>query len=441
MNNHHWTHLKLDNTIEKLGEISYSLIKRLYPLCRSISGEGTHETLKILQEDFDLNIKRVATGTQVFDWSIPKEWNIREAYIESLSGKKIIDFKHSNLHVVSYSYPIDKVVSREELEKHLHSIPEHPDWIPYRTAYYNETWGFCLAEKQRQTLKDEQYRVRIDSDLKDGHLHYGDYYIPGTSRDEFLIFTHICHPSLCNDNLSGIAIATQLAKVLSSQASLNKSYRFVFAPATIGSITWLHQNQDSLHNIRAGLVLAVAGDAGSLTYKQNRNKGCYTDKLVEHVLAMNGRPYKVVAFSPYGYDERQFCSPGFNLPIGSLMRTPNGCYPEYHTSADNLDLVQPEFIADTIKAYLDVINTFENNATFLNQAPFGEPQLGKRGLYRKTGGLQDIERSILAKLWVLNLSDGEHTLLEIADRANMRFSEIQAAAEELYSKELLALTT
>jgi len=440
MNNHHWTHLKLDHSIEEMGEISYSLIERLYPLCRSITGEGTLETLKILNENFDLNIKCVATGTQVFDWNIPKEWNIREAYIESLSGKKIIDFKHSNLHVVSYSYPVDKVVPLAELEKHLHSIPEHPDWIPYRTAYYNETWGFCLSEKQRQTLQDEHYRVCIDSDLKDGHLHYGDYFIPGESRDEFLIFTHICHPSLCNDNLSGIAIATQLAKILSSQTSLNKSYRFVFAPATIGSITWLHQNQDSLHNIRAGLVLAVAGDAGPLTYKKNRNKECYTDQLVEHVLAANGRPYKTVAFSPYGYDERQFCSPGINLPIGSLMRTPNGCYPEYHTSADNLGLVQPEYLADTISAYLDVINIFENNAIFLNQSPFGEPQLGKRGLYRKTGG-ENIERSILAKLWVLNLSDGEHSLLDIAERANMRFSEIQVAAEELYSTDLLELTT
>ena len=439
MKHHRWTHLVHEHSIETLGNICYSLIERLYPLCRSITGEGTLETLKIIKDDIDLTIRHVETGTQVFDWTIPEEWNIREAYIETLSGEKVVDFKNSNLHIVSYSQATDKVVSRSELDEHLHSIPEHPEWIPYRTAYYNKTWGFCLTDKQRKELLDEQYRVFIDSEHKHGRLHFGDLLIPGESSEEFLIFTHICHPSLCNDNLSGISIATQLAKILKSQAKLNKSYRFVFAPATIGSITWLHQNKDNLQNIKAGLVLAVAGDAGSMNYKLNRNEGCYTDQIVKHALKSSGRTFNTIDFSPYGYDERQFCSPGINLPMGSLMRTPNGCYPEYHTSADNLDLVQAEYLADTISAYLDVINIFENNATFLNQAPYGEPQLGKRGLYRKAGGLQDIERSILAKLWVLNLSDGKYSLLEIAERANMSFSEIQIAAEELSSTDLLKL--
>ena len=437
MKTHKWTNVAADISVDEIGESCYSLIKRLYPLCRSITGEGTRETLEILGEHIDLDIKGIATGTPVFDWTVPKEWNIRKATIETLSGEKIVDFENSNLHVVSYSVPVDEVVSLDELQQHLHSIPEHPDWIPYRTAYYNETWGFCVSENQRQSLREEHYKVHIDSELKPGHLRYREYFLGGDSEEEFLIFTHICHPSLCNDNLSGISIATQLATMLREQPSLNRSYRFVFAPATIGSIAWLHHNQDKFPNIKAGLVLAVAGDPGPMTYKLNRNKNCYIDKMVEHVLSSRGSPYNIVEFSPYGYDERQFCSPGINLPVGSLTRTPNGCYPEYHTSADNLDLVQPEYLADSLSAYLDVINIFENDRKFINLQPYGEPQLGKRGLYRKTGGQQDIERSILAKLWVLNQSDGDHSLLEIAERANMSFNEIRAAAEELLNADLL----
>jgi aminopeptidase-like protein len=437
MKTHKWTSVAADISADEIGESCYSLIKRLYPLCRSITGEGTRETLEILGEHIDLDIKSIATGTSVFDWTVPKEWNIRKACIETLSGEKIVDFENSNLHVVSYSVPVDEVITLDELQQHLHSIPEHPDWIPYRTAYYNETWGFCVSENQRQSLRDEHYKVHIDSELKPGHLRYGEYFLGGDSEEEFLIFTHICHPSLCNDNLSGISIATQLATLLREQPSLNRSYRFVFAPATIGSIAWLHHNQDKFPNIKAGLVLAVAGDPGPMTYKLNRNKNCYIDKMVEHVLSSRDSPYNIVEFSPYGYDERQFCSPGINLPVGSLTRTPNGCYPEYHTSADNLDLVQPEYLADSLSAYLDVINIFENDRKFINLQPYGEPQLGKRGLYRKTGGQQDIERSILAKLWVLNQSDGDHSLLEIAERANMSFNEIRAAAEELLNADLL----
>lgn len=441
MKKHYWTHIDPQKSLSDLGEESYSLIKRLYPLCRSITGEGTLETLRIIQEELPLNIQGIASGTEVFDWIIPDEWNIREAYIETLSGERVIDFKNSNLHVVSYSAAIDQVLSIETLQQHLHSIPEHPEWIPYRTAYYNRSWGFCLTENQRQSLTDAEYRVVIDAEHKPGHLHYGDLLIPGESEEEFLIFTHICHPSLCNDNLSGISIATSLAKMLANQDRLNKSYRFVFAPATIGSITWLNQNQQSLGNIKAGLVLAVAGDSGKLHYKVNRNDSSYIDDIVLKALEDRKQPFETLEFSPYGYDERQFCSPGFNLPVGSLMRTPNGCYPEYHTSADNLDKVQPQYLSDTIDAYLEVINIFENNVRFENLSPYGEPQLGKRGLYRKTGGHQSIENSILAKLWVLNLSDKEHSLLDIAEKSKMSFREIQYAAEELHTAELLTLTS
>jgi len=413
-----WLGFISEYPVNDLGSDAYAFIEILYPLCRSITGAGTRQTLQLVSQEIDLNVSEVATGTQVFDWTVPEEWNIRDAYVEDMAGNKIIDFKLSNLHVVSYSMPVDETLSKEDLDSHLHSIPEHPEWIPYRTSYYNKTWGFCLSENQRKSLSDEQYKVYIDSDFKQGSLSYGECYIKGESKEEFLLFTHICHPSLCNDNLSGISIATQLAKYLSSQ-KLNKSYRIVFAPATIGSISWLSQNQDKLLNIKAGLVLAVAGDSGSLTYKRSRNAGSYIDRMVLNVLETSGKEFNTLDFSPYGYDERQFASPGINLPVGSLMRTPNGCYPEYHTSADNLDLVKPEYLSDTIQAYIDVLNIFDNNTTFINLQPYGEPQLGKRGLYRKTGGLQDIEESILAKLWVLNLSDKDNDLLAISIKSKM----------------------
>ena len=431
-----WSAITASRSYQLYGRDAYSFIEKLYPLCRSITGKGTLDTLKIISNEININIKNVSTGTQIFDWVVPKEWNIRSAYIEDMNGNRVVDFENSNLHIVSYSLPVDKILTKQELDEHLHSIVEHPDWIPYRTSYYNDSWGFCITENQRKNLKDDKYRVYIDSDFKDGNLHYGEYFIKGDSDEEFLIFTHICHPSLCNDNLSGISIATQIAKELSTK-QLNKSYRFVFAPATIGSISWLSQNMPKLANIKAGLVLAVAGDAGNMTYKLSRNDGCYINKIVKSVLESRDADYNIIEFSPYGYDERQFCSPGVNLPIGSLMRTPNGCYPEYHTSADDLDFVKPESLADTISAYFDVINVFDNDVKFKNLAPFGEPQLGKRGLYRKHGGLQDIEKSILAKLWVLNLSDGDFSLLDIAEKSKMDFRFIQLAAEELYNAKLL----
>ncbi len=437
MNDFNWAPFSRDKSEKVLGEEAYSLIRTLYPICRSITGPGIRATLRHLEEYAGVQIHGVDTGTTVFDWTIPDEWHIEDGYIATLNGEKVVDFKNHNLHVVSYSEPVDRVVGIDELQQHLHSIPEKPDWIPYRTSYYNKTWGFCLSDKQRRSLSDKEYRVVIDSAFKPGQLNYGEVYIPGSSDDEFLIFTHICHPSLCNDNLSGISIAAQLINQLKSQDSLNRSYRFVFAPATIGSITWLHQNRNNLEKVKAGLVLAVAGDSGYLHYKESRQGNSYIDKLVRHILSASEREFTELPFSPYGYDERQFCSPGFNLPMGSLMRTPNGRYPEYHTSADNLDLVQAQYLGKTIGAYLDILDAFDKDGVFENLSPFGEPQLGKRGLYRKTGGLQDIETSILAKLWVLNQSDGSKSLLDIAEKSGLEIQLIQAAAGELHGASLL----
>ncbi len=422
--------------IEIQGKELYSLVEELYPICRSITGDGVRETLRKLQKYIALTTHEVPTGTQVFDWTVPKEWNIRDAYIKDGSGERIVDFRKSNLHVMSYSIPVRQTLSLEELKPHLFSLPEHPEWIPYRTSYHNEQWGFCLTHQQLAELRNEEYEVCIDSSLEDGALTYGEYYLPGEIADEVLISCHICHPSLCNDNLSGIAVATFLAKFLSTEAR-RYSYRFVFLPGTIGPITWLCLNEAQVEKIKHGLVLALLGDAGPSTYKKSRQGHAEVDRIVAHVLQHSGHPYKIVDFSPYGYDERQYCSPGFNLPVGNLMRTPNGCFPEYHTSADNLDFVKPSSLADSWKKCRSVVETLEGNRTYINQNPKCEPQLGRRGLYRAISGQAERGQQEMAIFWVLNLSDGTHSLLDIAERAAMSFPVIKTAADALSAHQLL----
>ena len=327
-------------------------------------------------------------------------------------------------------------MSLSELKGHLFTLPDHPDWIPYRTSYYKEDWGFCLTHNQLLALKDEEYEICIDASLEEGNLTYGEYYIQGATEEEFLISCHICHPSLCNDNLSGIALACYLARSLTS-LSLRYSYRFLFIPGTIGSITWLALNESEASRIKHGLVVACVGDSGKSTYKKSRHNESEIDKVVIHVLKETGLSYEIIDFFPYGYDERQYCSPGFNLPVGCLMRTPHGRYPEYHTSADNLDFVKTEFLQDSFSKYLSVVNVIENNKKYLNQNPKCEPQLGKRGLYEAIGGNKDSAARQLAMLWVLNLSDGHHSLLDIAERSQLRFEIIQSAADILSKHNLL----
>ena len=425
-----------DLDFKKIGEDIHELICDLYPICRSITGNGVRETLSRINEQIELNVYEVPTGTQVFDWTVPREWNIRDAYIKNDKGERVVDFQKSNLHVVSYSVPVNRPMELSELREHLHSIPEQPDWIPYRTSYYNENWGFCLTHQQYESLEDGTYDVCIDSTLENGSLTYAECFIPGSTSDEILLFSHTCHPSLCNDNLSGVALATFLAKTL-SQRDNRYSYRFIFAPATIGSITWLSQNISNIDKVRHGIVIAVVGDSGRPTYKLSRFGNANIDRAVLHALRHHGNDFEVLEFSPYGYDERQFCSPGINLPIGRLTRTPNGCYPEYHTSADNTELVRAESLADSFKLYCSVFDILENNITYINTQPFCEPQLGRRGLYRKTGGHKDIGYNEYAMLWILNQSDGEHSLLDIADRADIDFSIIYEAARKLQQSGLL----
>jgi len=418
------------------GQEMYRLIHDLYPICRSITGDGVRETLRIVQKHIPLTQHEVPSGIQVFDWTVPKEWNIRDAYIKDAMGQRIVDFKRSNLHVVSYSVPVQRKIPLAELKEHVYTLPEHPEWVPYRTAYYNDSWGFCLSHKRFLDLGDGEYEVCIDASLEPGHLTYGEYHLKGQVEDEVLISTHVCHPSLCNDNLSGISLAILLAKKLAS-VSHRYSYRFLFIPGTIGAITWLSLNESCISRIKHGLVLAGVGDSGRPTYKKSRQGSAVIDRAVTHVLRHSDQDYEVMDFSPYGYDERQYCSPGFNLPVGCFMRTPHGRYPQYHTSADDLSFVQPECLADSFQKCLSVISILENNRMFVNLQPKCEPQLGKRGLYRSIGGSGDGAAYQMAILWVLNLSDGTHSLLDIAERAGLGFSVIKNAAEALEKHGLL----
>jgi aminopeptidase-like protein len=418
------------------GDRIHSFASELYPICRSITGNGLRETLRRIGERIPLQIQEVMSGTQVFDWTVPREWNIRDAYVKNSRGHRVIDFRDSNLHVVNYSVPTQMKLSLRELKGHLHTLPDHPDWIPYRTSYYREEWGFCLSQRQLDSLLEDEYEVVIESFLKDGSLTYGECLLPGETSEEILISAHCCHPSLCNDNLSGVAVATFLAQALTLKPH-RYTYRFLFIPGTIGSITWLSRNEEVVPRIKHGLVLACVGDRGTFSYKRTRRGNVEIDRAVLHLLSHSGKPYNVRDFSPYGYDERQYCSPAFNLPVGCLNRTPHGKFPEYHTSADNLDFIAPEALEDTFKYCLELFEVLEHNRKYRNLNPKCEPQLGKRGLYRELGGYPNSEIRELAMLWVLNLSDGENSLLDIADRSGLMFAAIAQAASDLLQHGLL----
>jgi aminopeptidase-like protein len=418
------------------GKDMYRLIEELYPICRSITGQGVRETLRHVSRQVPIEIHEVPTGTQAFDWTVPKEWNIRDAYILNGSGERLIDFRLSNLHVLNYSRPFRGRVPLGELREHLFSLPEKPDWIPYRTSYYKENWGFCVSQRQADALREPEYEVCIDADLKDGNLTYGECIIQGKTDQEVLLSCHICHPSLCNDNLSGIALTTWLARHMMGKKH-RYTYRFLFIPGTIGAIVWLSRNENIITKVRHGLVVACVGDSGKPTYKKSRRGDAEIDRVVLHVLKARGSEFSVREFNPYGYDERQYCSPGFDLPVGSLTRSPHGAYPEYHTSGDDLNLVRPECLADSLSIYLDVIEILEANLVYKNLCPKCEPQLGKRGLYRSLGGPADAGDRELAMLWVLNMSDEKHSLLDIGERSGLTFRRLCEAADLLMENGLL----
>ena len=415
----------------------HAFVAELFPICRSITGDGLRDTLRRIGARIPLTLREVPSGTPVLDWTVPQEWNIRDAWIASPEGDRVVDFRRSNLHVVGYSAPVRGRMTLAELRPHLHSLSDRPDWIPYRTSYYEKSWGFCLAHRDLERLRDGAYEVCIDSTLAPGSLTYGESVVPGDSRDEVLVSCHCCHPSLANDNLSGIAVAVALAAHLATLPRRRFTYRFLFIPGTIGAITWLARNDDAARRVRHGVVLTGLGDGGPLTWKRSRRGDTTVDRAAALVLAGRTPPGAVRDFSPYGYDERQYGSPGFDLPVGRLSRTPHGEYPEYHTSADDLAFVRPEQLADGLAALTEIVDILEHDHRYLNRSPKGEPQLGRRGLYRPMGGEPRLPGHELALLWVLNQSDGAHSLLDIAERAGMPFSLVHQAATALVKHDLL----
>lgn len=417
------------------GVALHAFASELYPICRSITGDGVRRTLAMIRAHVPLDVHEVASGSAVYDWEVPDEWNIEDAAVISPDGERVVDFQAHNLHIVSYSEPVSASMSLEELEPHLHSLPDRPEWIPYRTSYYRRAWGFCLPHARRTALRPGRYRVEIASSLRRGSLTYGEFAIPGRSRDEVLFFTHVCHPSLANDNASGMAVATALASWVAASPR-RFSYRFVFAPGTIGSLCWLRRNERRLARVRAGLVLGLLGDPGALTYKASRRGDTATDRVASHVVSSLDPASRLVAFTPYGYDERQLCSPGFNLPVGRLTRSANGEYPEYHTSADNLALIRPECLAQSLAACKEFVATLEDDFRYVNLLAKGEPRLGKRGLYGAVGGSSPSEREH-AMLWILNQSDGSNSILDIARRSGLPFGVLAEAARALEAASLL----
>ena len=417
------------------GPRMHSFASELFPICRSITGDGVRTTLRAIAERVPLEVHEVSSGTRVLDWTVPDEWNITDAYIASPDGRRVVDFRASNLHVVGYSEPVRETMTLDELRPHLHTHDESRDWIPYRTSYYTRTWGFCLSQRQLAGLDEGPYEVVIDASLAPGSLTYGECFLRGERDEEVLVSTHVCHPALANDNLSGIALVTELAAALGDRER-RLSYRFLFIPGTIGSIAWLARNEEVVSRIVGGLVIACVGDSGPLTYKRSRAGCALVDRAGAHVVthATGGR---VLDFVPWGWDERQFNSPGFDLPVGCLTRSLEGEFPEYHSSADDLDLIRAESLDESLQAALSILDVLEQNRSYCNLLPKGEPQLGKRGLYRGLGGA-DPGTEQLALLWMLNQSDGSASLLDIADRSGLPFAQILHASKALVDAGLLA---
>lgn len=429
------------NCDKSIGHEIYELACELFPMTRSLTGDGVRQTLAVAGRHIALQVHEVASGTPAFDWQVPREWTIRDAWVKDASGRKRIDLAASNLHVVGYSRPVHAVLPLRELAKHIFTLPDQPDLIPYRTSYYTETWGFCMAHREFEMLEDGDYEVLIDADLRDGSMTYGEYFHRGARDDEFLLSAHICHPSLANDNCSGIALLTLLGRHLAARQT-RFSYRIVMAPGTIGAITWLSRNEEHAHRIKHGLVVSCVGDAGGPTYKKSRRGDATIDRAMAHVFAHLpdhvAEQGKIIDFSPYGYDERQYCSPHFDLPVGLFQRSLFATFPEYHTSADNLDFIRPEHLALSFELIITAIDIIERDRRYRNLSPKCEPQLGRRGLYSAIGGNKDTPARQMAMLWMLNMSDGRHSVLDIAERARMPFRMLDDAARLLVEYDLLA---
>lgn len=400
------------------GQVMYDLAKQLFPICRSITGNGFRESLNILKEIVpDIQTHEVPSGTEVFDWTVPQEWNIYDAYIETLDGRRVIDFKECNLHILGYSTPIDKIIGRDELLEHIYTQPEQPDWIPYVTSYYKERWGFCMSENQKQTMKDELYHVVIKSTLAPGSLTYGDLVIPGETEEEILFSTYLCHPSMANNELSGPVVQTELIKYVKALKNRRYTYRFVFIPETIGSITYCSRNLDVLkQNTKAGFVLSCVGDDLDYSIIESRYADTLADRVLKNVLKYHYPEYKTYSFLKRGSDEREYCAPGIDLPVCGVCRTKYGVYPEYHTSADNMNFISPEGLNGAYQLMVKVINALEYNYHYKVLCK-GEPQLGKRGLY-PTISQKGSYDSVLAMKDLLAYADGRNDFIGISEIIN-----------------------
>jgi len=413
---------------------------RLWPITRSLTGDGNRETLKILSELVELEVHEVPSGTQCFDWTIPPEWNIKDAWIKDENGNKIVDFAKNNLHILGYSVPIHAKMTLSELMPNLYSLPDYPEVIPYLTSYYKERWGFCLSHNELMKIEDGIYEVYIDSDLNPkGNLTYGEAIIKGTSDKEVLFSTYICHPSLANNELSGPLVTAYIYRALKSITNLKYTYRFLFIPETIGSIMYLSKNGSHLKDkLIAGYTVTCIGDSGNFTYKRSRRGNSLADRAAELVLKQTERDYIVKDFFPSGSDERQYCSPGFNLPVGSLMRTMYGVYKEYHTSADNKSFISFEAMQKSIEKYLEIVKIIEMNDYYVNNQPYCEPQLGKRGLYPTLGSQKTHKLFVEALMWFLNYSDGEHDLIEIIEKSGLPYEEFSQVIEKCLDSGLIS---
>jgi aminopeptidase-like protein len=411
---------------------------RLFPITRSLTGNGNRRTLEILGEIVEFKINEVPSGTKCFDWVVPPEWNVVDAWVKNISGKKIIDYKTNNLHLMGYSVPVHKKMDLGELKQHLYSDTTMPNAIPYVTSYYKKNWGFALADKHLKLLTEDEYEVFIDSSFKqDGSMTYGEAYIRGDSDKEILFSTYICHPSLASDNLSGPLVVAFIYEKL-KKMKLKFSYRFLYMPETIGSIYYLSKYGEQLKkNLLSGFVVTTIGDNGKFSYKKSRQGNALCDRAAELVLTQTEKDFNIIDFFPRGSDERQYCSPGFDMPIGSLMRTPYGMYSHYHTSKDNKDYIDFNSMVDSIDKYLKIVEVMETNAWYVNQNPYCEPHLEKYKLYSSVGAKKKAASFDCAISWVLNYSDGNFDLIDIALKSKLNYDIIVKSAKELVQAGLL----
>ena len=421
------------------GQFMYELAGRLFPICRSITGNGFRQSLEMIREIVpEVQVFEVPSGTAVYDWTVPKEWNIRGGWIKRLSGETIVDFKDCNLHVMGYSIPVHQIISREELLGHIYTQPEQPEWIPYVTSYYKERWGFCMSERQKQTLTDAEYEICIDSTLEDGSLTYGELVLPGETVDEIFFSTYLCHPSVANNELSGPCVQTELMKYLKSLSHRRYTYRLIFIPETIGSITYLSRNLETLQqHVKAGFVLSCVGDNRTYSMVSTKYEDTLADRVLNNVLKFHDPDYIRYSFMKRASDERQYGSAGVDLPVCAFCRSKYHEYPEYHTSADNMDLISPEGLSGAYEVMVKVVNALENNYFYQMQCKC-EPQLGKRGLYptvsqKGTKGDARYMQDFIA------YADGRNDLIGISDILDIPVDKLIPIKDQLMEHHLLAI--